>query len=873
MPTYTINLYPFSHVPGVQKNSALNVGANKGGNTIFTDNGKTITITDDDSFLQDFAASGHNNPETGDYSKLAEAVTFSPTHFGSGNSYIVNTRVNAVAQIEVANNTTGETGFAQLVTFGSTLSGTTFVAYPFEVSEGDSLTWTPTNNDSGVPVGERYADTQGYDYSEFDGAPPSTSEYTIGLYPLEQIPGVSAGAVLAGEAFNTGGTITFSNVGASVTITDDDAYAEDIAGQNKPETGDNAVLTNDFSLGGTTYPAGTQINAIAQVEVVNDTTGETGFAQIFALGGTTTGPSFVAYPFPVAEGDSLTFTATTNQPAVPNRFGDTQGYEYSEFDDTEPQNYTFDTYQQLELGLGGNALFKPDGFVFVHDGSSEVSTFVVQDEDPMLEDQEGGVGPGGQVGPDRDELLQSINGDTTHAGADISSFTSYTVTGSDGSSFKAYIIGSQEPDSTQPMAIGGGDWSNNLYVGFSEPLVDGVTYTFSEMSAVGQVNYADIADQESTPEPDVSGTPPVSDGTPSVSLSEAIFLGNFTDADTNEGFPPSVSTAPYLGTFGSASNPLWQNEVLVTYDDADGDGTIVTDNYSATIAFADEEISYDLGSGTQTALVDSIMGVSLTVTYTDGSTQATNALMYQDDAGNMFLVNSTMGASVDLNSGSWPQIQSIDVTSVTNTNFGAFVQSSFQAFVCFTSGTLIMTDQGERPVDDLVEGDLVLTMDRGYQPIRWIGSSKVPATGDLAPILIRKGALGNDRDLRVSPQHRMLLQGWQAEMLFGEEQVLATAKSLVNDHSILRDEGGEVEYFHMLFDTHEIIYAEGAPSESFHPGEQGWKALDQATRDEILTLFPELADGRFEDYGVSVRASLKHSEGQLLSKALTSTRN
>ncbi len=184
--------------------------------------------------------------------------------------------------------------------------------------------------------------------------------------------------------------------------------------------------------------------------------------------------------------------------------------------------------------------------------------------------------------------------------------------------------------------------------------------------------------------------------------------------------------------------------------------------------------------------------------------------------------------------------------------------------VCFTSGTRIATVSGDCCIEDLVAGDLVLTMDRGYQPVRWIGSTKVPARGDLAPILIRKGALGNDRDLRVSPQHRMLLQGWQAEMLFGEQEVLATAKSLVNDHSILRDEGGEVEYFHMLFDTHEIIYAEGAPSESFHPGEQGWKVLDQATRDEILMLFPELADGRFEDYGASARTSLKYNEGQLL---------
>ena len=184
--------------------------------------------------------------------------------------------------------------------------------------------------------------------------------------------------------------------------------------------------------------------------------------------------------------------------------------------------------------------------------------------------------------------------------------------------------------------------------------------------------------------------------------------------------------------------------------------------------------------------------------------------------------------------------------------------------ICFTRGTLIKTDQGEVAIEELAAGDMVLTMDHGYQPIRWIGSSKRAAKGDLAPILIRKGALGNDRDLRVSPQHRMLLQGWQAEMLFGEVEVLATAKSLLNDHSILRDEGGAVEYFHMLFDTHEIIYAEGCPSESFHPGKQGWKALDQATRDEILTLFPQLADGNFNDYGPAARVSLKHKEGKLL---------
>ena len=193
-----------------------------------------------------------------------------------------------------------------------------------------------------------------------------------------------------------------------------------------------------------------------------------------------------------------------------------------------------------------------------------------------------------------------------------------------------------------------------------------------------------------------------------------------------------------------------------------------------------------------------------------------------------------------------------------------------QPLFCFTSGTVIKTQIGERPIEELAAGDMVVTMDHGPQPIRWIGSSKRPAIGKFAPILIRKGALGNTRDLRVSPQHRMLLSGWHAEVLFGEREVLATAKSLVNDHSILSEEGGEVEYFHMLFDTLEIVYAEGAPSESFHPGPEGWKALDEPTRNEILELFPQLANGNFDSYGPSARASLKYKEGSLLSHSMIS---
>lgn len=188
--------------------------------------------------------------------------------------------------------------------------------------------------------------------------------------------------------------------------------------------------------------------------------------------------------------------------------------------------------------------------------------------------------------------------------------------------------------------------------------------------------------------------------------------------------------------------------------------------------------------------------------------------------------------------------------------------------VCFVRGTRIKTAKGEVAIEDLAVGDRVLTLDNGYQAIRWIGSSRRQAKGDLAPIRIKAGALGNERDLRVSPQHRMLLRGWQAELMFGDTEVLVAAKSLVNDTTILREEGGEVDYFHMLFDRHEIVFAEGAPSESFHPGVEGWKALDAATRAEILELFPALEEKGFAAFGPAARLSLKDFEGRALARQM-----
>jgi Hint domain len=178
---------------------------------------------------------------------------------------------------------------------------------------------------------------------------------------------------------------------------------------------------------------------------------------------------------------------------------------------------------------------------------------------------------------------------------------------------------------------------------------------------------------------------------------------------------------------------------------------------------------------------------------------------------------------------------------------GTPVAVPWDTLACFTHGTLIDTPDGPRLIEDLEPGDLVTTLGNGSQPLRWVGSRRVStiemiAAPELRPVLFETGAVGNSRALLVSPQHRMLLNDWRAQVYFGEDQVLVAAKAMVNGKTIrqvLPEHG--VTYCHLLFDRHEVIVAEGALSESFHPGEMGLGALDEAQRREIEALFPMLA--------------------------------
>ncbi len=181
---------------------------------------------------------------------------------------------------------------------------------------------------------------------------------------------------------------------------------------------------------------------------------------------------------------------------------------------------------------------------------------------------------------------------------------------------------------------------------------------------------------------------------------------------------------------------------------------------------------------------------------------------------------------------------------------------------CFTRGSLIRVPGGEVPIEALNPGDLVETMDRGAQPVRWIGQSRVDGMGEFAPIRIEEGVLGNSRPLLVSPQHRMLMAGWKPELILGEPEILVPAKHLVGMEGIAQEPMAEVDYLHILFERHEIVFAENAPSESFHPGSQMLED-DGPLYAEILSIFPELKDMSDEALRPARRVALAH-ESRLL---------
>lgn len=168
--------------------------------------------------------------------------------------------------------------------------------------------------------------------------------------------------------------------------------------------------------------------------------------------------------------------------------------------------------------------------------------------------------------------------------------------------------------------------------------------------------------------------------------------------------------------------------------------------------------------------------------------------------------------------------------------------------VCFARGTLIRTPDGEQPIEDIHAGDLVWTLDHGAQPVRWAGMYRATAammarSAAFRPILIKAGALGwgrPQRDLIVSPQHRLLVASPISARMFDGKGVLVAAKKLVGAPGIAPLPSCEsVDYFHLLLPRHEILMANGAPAESLLLGQVAWQSVGAEAAAAIGRLFPE----------------------------------
>jgi len=192
--------------------------------------------------------------------------------------------------------------------------------------------------------------------------------------------------------------------------------------------------------------------------------------------------------------------------------------------------------------------------------------------------------------------------------------------------------------------------------------------------------------------------------------------------------------------------------------------------------------------------------------------------------------------------------------------------------ICFTPDTKIKTPDGIRLVQDLTEGDVLQTKDNGTQEILWVGQrrmtgARLHAMPQLRPVRIRTGALCEgepDEDLLVSPEHRLLVKSPATNVLFNTSEVLIAAKDLVNDHNVLIDHTmREVTYIHLMLDRHQVVWANGVETESFHPANTSLSAIENGQRDRLFEINPELEHDP-HSYGDYARRNLSPSEVEIL---------
>lgn len=361
----------------------------------------------------------------------------------------------------------------------------------------------------------------------------------------------------------------------------------------------------------------------------------------------------------------------------------------------------------------------------------------------------------------------------------------------------------------------------------------------------------------------------VGNGTTSVNNINATNQENLVRSNTNDAYNTEMDGFTITLSLTMKVNPGVVNSIRIGIADAsdsvyDSNLLIAGDSVqTALVARADTTTLNPDGEKTIRALDNDISqpGTTLTITHINGVAVTAGSIITLP-SGQQIRLNAD-GTFTIWGDG---QVESKSFTytvkdTLGNTSTG-FV--TINSIPCFVAGTRIRTPGGDVPVEALRPGDLVLTHDDGPQPLRWIGTRTVPAEGALAPVHIRAGTFGRHGALRLSPQHRVLVRDSLAELLFGEPEVLVAAKDLVNGLSVTSRPGGEVTYVHLMFDRHQVVWSEGLATESFLPGPQTGRMLEDPQTLELRALFPDLDPSTGEGYSPAVRRTLRAHEAQVL---------
>jgi len=345
-----------------------------------------------------------------------------------------------------------------------------------------------------------------------------------------------------------------------------------------------------------------------------------------------------------------------------------------------------------------------------------------------------------------------------------------------------------------------------------------------------------------------------------------LFIDNTSDQFNTEMDGFTVTMTLTIPVNSGVTNSIRIGVADVSDNRYDSTLLIAGDSVQTTLVALDDSANlFPTGSRTMDLLANDVnsTGGTLTITQINGQ-------------------NVTAGSTVTLATGQTVQLNADGTITVVGdgdveeVNFTYTVESSTGdsdiAFVtlnsvpCFVRGSRILCERGEIPVEQLRAGDLVLTRDEGMQPLRWVGHREVEGQGVFAPIRIAAGTFGEHHELWLSPLHRILIRDSLAELLFGEREVLVAAKDLVNDNTVRRMPVETVDYFHLLFDRHQVIISEGLPTESFLPGPQIKNSFEAEIVHEICALFPEIDLVTAEGYSPAARRMLRGFEAQILSR-------